>query len=127
MKLKRFLAFVIAILLCFSMCACGEEETANTTSSQQSNTETVKKPTRFTVTVADQNGNLIEGVVLKLEKNSTVTARSNNQGVATFPPVNTDGYKLYVLSCPQGYYYDGSPVINIKPETGKFLLKIVKK
>ena len=117
----------MAILLSFSICACGEESATNAASSQQSITEEAKKPTRFTVTVADQDGNLIEGVVLKLQKTSSVTARSNKQGVATFPPVNTDGYKLYVLSCPKGYYYDGSPVINIKAETGKYLLKIIKK
>ena len=125
MKLKKLLIFVLTLAFCLSLCACGEEEVYADDS--QSKTESTVKASRFTVTVVDQDGNSVEGVVLRLQKKSTVTARSNIKGVATFPLIVTERYKLSVISCPSGYEYTGVPYIPIKEETSEFVLKITKK
>ncbi len=126
MKINKLLVLVLSLIMIFTFCACGDDDVINN-NLPSSKTETIKKPTRFLVTVIDQNGDFVEGVVLRLGKTSDVTARTNNKGVATFPIVATDGYKLSVISCPKGYDYIGTPYIKMKKDTGEFTLKITKK
>ena len=122
MNIKRLFVFLLTFLLCFSACACSGSETADDASKIAA-----AKPSRFLVTVIDQNNNVVEGVILKLKKDSTVTARSNNKGIATFPLVATSGYRLTVISCPKGYEYTGTKYIPIKKNQTELILKITKK
>ncbi len=126
MKITKLLILVLTFVICLSFCACAESEKNSTDDGIYS--ETVKKtPSRFTVTVQDQDGNLIEGVILKIKSNSAVTARSNNKGVATFPVLPTVGYKLSVVSCPDGYEYIGPQYIPIQKNQFELVLEITKK
>ena len=125
MKIKNILVLVITIIMCVSFCACGEEEIyADPT---QSKTESETYYTRFKVTVVDQNGDFVRGVELKLQKKNTLTAISKNDGVATFPMILPEGYKLSVTRCPAGYEYVGPPYIHLKKTDSEYLLKITKK
>lgn len=124
MNIKRLFVFLLTFLLCFSACACSGSETAH---NDDASKIAAAKPSRFLVTVIDQDNNVVEGVILKLQKDSTVTARSNNKGIAMFPLVATSGYRLTVISCPKGYEYTGTKYIPIKKNQTELILKITKK
>ena len=125
MKIKNILVLVITLIMCMCFCACGDDEIYADLS--QSKTESETYYTRFKVTVVDQNGDFVRGVELKLQKENTVTAISKNDGVATFPMILPEGYKLSVKRCPQGYEYEGPPYIHLKKTDSEYLLKITKK
>lgn len=123
MKTKNLLVFALVFVLGFCFCACTDD-----TKDIQSKIEVSKEKTfNFLVTVIDDNGDTVEGVILQIRKDSRVTARTNKDGVATFPMIVTDGYKLSVLSCPEGYEYTGEARIPIKNGTSEYTLNITKK
>lgn len=123
MKTKNLLVFVLVFVFSFCFCACTDD-----TKDNQSKIEVSKeKSYNFLVTVIDDNGDTVEGVILQIRKDSRVTARTNKDGVATFPMIVTDGYKLSVLSCPEGYEYTGVARIPIKNGTIEYTLNITKK
>lgn len=123
MKTKKLLVFVLVFVFSFCFCACTDD-----TKDNQSNIEVSKEISyNFLVTVIDDNGDTVEGVILQIRKDSRVMARTNKDGVATFPMIVTDGYKLSVLSCPEGYEYTGEARIPIKNGTSEYTLNITKK
>lgn len=125
MKVKNILVLVLTLIMCICFCACGREEIyADTT---QSKTESETYYTRLKVTVVDQNGDYVKGVELKLQKEHAITSITKNDGVATFPMILPEGYRLSVTRCPAGYEYIGPPYIHLKKTDSEYLLKITKK
>lgn len=126
MKLRNLLVFILVFVMCFGFCACAEDDSAKV-AEMQSKAEEIKSRTSFSVKVVDQNGNIVQGVVLKIRRDSPITARTNNRGIATFRMSIGENCKLIVMSCPHGYEYNGDPAIPIKAGTSEYVLKITKK
>lgn len=128
--MKKFLALILCLCMVFVLCACGADKNETETVSEKKNevTSAIKDTApKFRVTVTDADGNKIEGVVLQMCKDFCLPARSDAEGVATFSLVVTDGYKLSVVSCPEGYEYTGDANIYIEEGATEYTLEITKK
>lgn len=132
--MKKLLAFVLAVAMVFCLCACGGDsndsnvnepiDNKNNSSQASSKEETTPK---FEVTVKDADGNVVEGVMVQLCKESCIPARTDANGVAIFNIEITDGYKLSVMSCPDGYEYTGDAEIYLEDGATEYTLEIAKK
>lgn len=130
-NLKKVLAVLLAfgMLLCF--CACGgndDGKTTTTTTTTTENKQTEDAPAvenkSFKVTVVDEGGNAVPGVMVQICKDACVPARTDDNGVATFSIEITDGYKLSVMSCPEGYEYTGEAEIYLENGATEYTLEI---
>ena len=120
--MKKLFVLLLALGMLVSLCACGGNESANNESSIDITTEdpasdtsdisennesstpsTPEVTAAFTVTVIDQDGNPVKGAYIQLCKDSCIFKESNEQGIVSFDNEITDGYKLSVLVCPDGY------------------------
>lgn len=122
---KQVLAALLALCMVFCFCACGGNEDGNTTTTsttesnqtednQTENDTAVENQAAFTVKVVDEAGNAVSGVMVQVCKESCVPAVTDAEGVATFNVEITDGYKLQVARCPEGYEYDGEADIYLE-------------
>ncbi len=132
--MKKFLAVILALGMIFSLCACGGDDNGptgtetidNQTVNEQASSEQEVTP-KFEVTVTDTEGNVVKGVMVQLCKDTCVPAMTDDNGVATFNVEITDGYKLSVMSCPDGYEYTGEAEIYLEDGDTSYTLEIVKK
>ena len=125
--MKKLLVLVLAIVMVFCLCACGADKNGPTgnedITNQTDNTQTSSKEetaTKFEVTVTDTDGNAVKGVMVQLCKDTCVPAMTDENGVAVFNAEITDGYKLSVMSCPDGYEYTGDAEIYLEDESDKY-------
>ena len=115
--MKNLLMFLLALVLVFALCACGEKtENPPVTTTEPPATTTVPATTEavdngkvtYTVTVKAEDGTPIVGAVVQLCKdincNPNVTGAD---GVATWTLV-ADDYKVSFVVMPSGYTYSGS-------------------
>lgn len=118
---KRLFALILVFLLVIGMCACGgtsDENTTNTTQAEEE-TETTTKPTaptqetestedaansNYQVTVVDEAGAPIAGVLVQMCLESCVPGKTDENGVAKFSLEEAD-YKVSLLKMPDGYDY----------------------
>ncbi|MBR5472493.1 MAG: hypothetical protein IKU82_00740 [Clostridia bacterium] len=129
--MKKLLALGLTFLMIFSLCACGNDSTdkdpvENPTDSSQTSSKEDTTP-KFEVTVTDADGNAVAGVMVQMCNTSCVPAMTNADGIATFNLEITDGYKLSVMSCPEGYEYTGEAEIYIEEGSTEYSLEITKK
>ena len=124
MNIKKLFILLLSFVLVFCLCACGDNATKDTESEIK---EDKAKVPKFSVTVTDDEGKAVEGVILQLHKKSVITARTNKKGVATFNVFITDGYRLSILQCPDGYIYNSEETINVAPGILNLSIQITKK
>ena len=136
MKLtKRLLAAILALLVVFSLCACGADtetndktdkiESSTTQSSSENESSEEEKAAAFEVKVVDDMGNPVEGVMLQICKDSCIPAKTDANGVATFNiEIDEDGYKLSVLSCPTGYEYRGEAEVYLDEGSTEYTVEL---
>lgn len=120
--MKKYFICILAFCMLFCLCACGDNETVTDTSSQSeevssavsdenSEEESVSENTGFTVKVVDGDGNAVSGVMVQLCKDSCIPAKTDDNGCAVFSvEITEEGYKVSVMSCPDGYTYNGGDV-----------------
>lgn len=129
-NLKKVLAVVLSLVMLLCFCACGGNDdektttTTTTTENQQTENDTAVENKGFKVTVVDENGNAVSGVMVQLCKDACVPAKTDDNGVATFTMQVTDGYKLSVMSCPAGYEYDGEAEIYLEDGATEYTLTV---
>lgn len=133
-NLKKVLAVLLAVgmLLCF--CACGgnnddEPEQPSSSAPAESNSQpendsAVENKASFTVKVVDEGGNPVSGVMVQVCKDACVPARTDDNGVAVFNIEITDGYKLSVMSCPEGYEYTGEEQVYLDNGATDYTLEL---
>ena len=110
----------------FCFCACANEK--NDVVDNQSKIEALNENlSSFLVTVVDNNGDVVPGVVLQIRDEHKISACTNKDGVARFPIITTSGYRLYVIHCPDGYEYTGDTYIPLKQGVKEYTLNITKK
>ena len=106
--MKKFLALILALGMILCLCACGNDKNGPTGTEPLENTNTnqtssVEETAKFTVTVVDQNGDAVPNVWVQLCKDTCLPKTADENGVAIFDAEITDGYKLSLMSCPEGY------------------------
>ena len=124
----------MAYAMLFCLCACGGDSNGPTGNepidNQNNNTQTSSKEDatpKFEVTVIDGDGNPVKGVMVQLCKDTCVPAMTDENGVAIFSEEITDGYKLSVMSCPEGYEYTGDAEIYLEDGDTEYTIEITKK
>ena len=129
-NLKKVLAVLLALGMLFCFCACSGNDdgktttTTTTTESQPTENENPVESKGFTVAVVDENGNAVSGVMVQLCKDACVPAKTDDSGKATFSIEVTDGYKLSVMSCPEGYEYTGEAEVYLEDGTTEYTLEV---
>lgn len=130
-NLKKVLAVVLSLVMLLCFCACGgndDEKTTTTTTTTTENNQTednnAVENKGFKVTVVDEGGSAVSGVMVQLCKDACVPAKTDDNGVATFTIEVTDGYKLSVMSCPAGYEYDGEAEIYLEDGATEYTLTV---
>lgn len=89
--------------------------------------ESEDEETTFSVKVVDADGNAVAGVVVKISKDEEVTATSDDTGAAIFNLEITEGCKLSVVSCPEGYEYTGEAEVALEAGVTEYTLTVQKK
>lgn len=134
--MKRFTVLTLVLSLCMALClcACGgttpsqDDATPTTTTTEATTTTTVPNEAvaSFEVTVVDQNGIPVSGVMMQVCKDICVPKVTDTNGVAAFDIEITDGYKLSVLSCPTGYTYTGEAEIYLESGSTSYTVEVQK-
>ncbi len=132
--MKKIIALVLAVCMLLCFCACGTDKNGPTknepVNNQTNNTQTSSKEDttpKFEVTVTDEEGNAVKGVMVQLCKDTCVPAVTDENGIATFNAEITDEHKLSVMSCPEGYEYTGEAEIYLEDGDTSYKLEITKK
>ncbi|MBQ2729802.1 MAG: hypothetical protein IJF69_03420 [Clostridia bacterium] len=132
-NLKMLLAVLLLGCMVFALCACGgntsDDETtdADTTVEDTTVEDTTKEDVAaFQVKVVDGDGNAVPGTMVQICKDFCVFAQADDKGVASFDIEITDGHKLSVLSCPDGYEYTGDAEIYLESGISEYVLEISK-
>ncbi len=131
-NLKLILAVMLVGCAILGLCACGTNNTEDTTVADTTEATTTEADTTeatkasFKVSVVDGDGNAVPGVMVQVCKDACVPARTDDKGEATFNIEITDGYKLSVMSCPEGYEYTGEAEIYLESGATEYTLEISK-
>ena len=133
--MKKIIAFILSLCIVFCFCACGSdvgEDTNKTSKPQESQNDVVSKEeeiAKFVVTVVDQNGDPVPNVMVQLCKDVCFPSKADENGVATFNYEITDGYKLSLSICPEGYEteYVGTNYIYLEEGITEYTFEITKK
>lgn len=136
MKLfKNLLCIMLIACFAFSFAACTSDDATSDENADESapvvETEEVKdteepEAAAFKVTVTDDNGAPVEGVVLQVCKDTCVPSVTDAEGVASFNVEVTSEHKLSVLTLPEGYEYNGEAEIYLEDGMTEFTVEITK-
>lgn len=116
MNTKRFAAFLLALCLMLSLCACGgntdntepsDASTAATTLPVVTTEATEAAKPSHTVKVVDEGGNPIAGVFVQicLPDGSCTPMQTMDDGIAYYYNMADAEYEVKVLKMPEGYGY----------------------
>ena len=120
--MNRIIAAILALVMVLCLCACGAQQTPETTEASVADTtaapteEVTEDPngqvpevpdgmTVYTVKVVDEGGNPIANAMVQMcQGESCLPGATGEDGVATFT-VNEAEYKVSFLALPAGYEY----------------------
>lgn len=114
--MKKLLVLFTALCLLVCLCACGngnngavDTNPAETSAvAETTAAEDTQSSSSVSVTVTDADGNPVKGVMLQICKDTCIPMVTDENGVALFNNLEpTAEHKLSVLSCPEGYIYEG--------------------
>ena len=125
---------IACFVLSFAACTGGDvENNADDTTPKNDavETEEVKDteevaPSGLKVTVTDETGTPVAGVVLQVCKDTCVPSVTDADGVASFNVEITSEHKLSVLTLPEGYEYTGEAEIYLEDGMTEFAVEITK-
>lgn len=136
--MKHLFAFVLAVMLMLSLCACGgsgdassepsqTSGVADTTQSTPESTPAAVSGVVYTAKLVSENGDPISGVMLQICDETCMPALTDAEGVATWnvPEENPD-YHVSVTAMPEGYTHSGDET-EFYYESGSFDLTITLK
>lgn len=121
--IMKILVGMLVLCMVFGLCSCANggsndeikdgndtENVSDTAKDSESEEETTEAKPEFKVTVTDENGAPVEGVMVQICKDSCIPARTDANGVAVFNMEITDGCKLSVMTAPAGYTYSDEEI-----------------
>lgn len=138
-NIKRILSLLIALCMIACLCACGgtnepaeddnkenvQNDLPDTSDDSESESDTEENVPAFNVKVVDGAGTPVKGVMIQICKDVCVPAMTGDDGIAVFNNLEiTDGYKLSVLSCPEGYEYTGEAEVYLDSGITEFTVEI---
>lgn len=103
---------VLLLAVCMILCACGGEQTPETTEAPVQTTAAPVEETvddgkvTYTITVVDEAGAPIAGAMVQICLDACYPGVTDTNGQAKFSVVEED-YKVSFLSMPAGYTYSG--------------------
>lgn len=113
--MKKILATILLSCMVFGLCACGSgkgdtEKNSQNTENQEQNSQNSENSENedngmvvYKVTVVDEAGNPMQGVMVQICKDSCMPALTNADGVAEFTVADEEGYKISFSKIPDGY------------------------
>lgn len=144
--MKKLLCAALVLVMAFCLFACGGDETATSSTPESSAAASSSSPVSepqsavsseeesseaeealFKVTVVDGDGKALKGVMIQLCKDTCIPKVTDDNGVASFNAEITDGYKLSVLSCPEGYEYTGEAEIYLDSGITEYTIELSAK
>jgi hypothetical protein len=130
--MKKLIAILLALGLLFCFCGCGssqEKTDINSTPVAENISSKEEAQQKFTVTLLDQNGDPVPNVMVQICKDTCLPKPTDANGIATFDFETTDGHKLSLFSCPQGYEteYVGTNYIYLEDDLTEYTFEITKK
>ena len=131
--MKKILALILAFGMILCLCACGADSNGPTGTEPQNNqTETSSKEetvAKFKVTLVDQNGDPVPNTMIQICQETCVPKATDANGEALFDFESTDGHKLSLFSCPEGYEteYVGDNYIYLENGETEYTFEITKK
>ena len=120
MNMKNMIAMILAVVMMLGLCACGGGDTTETTAATEATqaTEATTEATEATevseeneagpvykVTVVDEEGNPLSGVMVQICFETCLPGMTNAEGVAEFAVAEAD-YKVSFLMIPEGFAAD---------------------
>lgn len=141
--MKKIIAALLLVSALLALCACGEGSDTSVTESSTADTSTAVSNIEseaesneesskdialasFKVKVVDGEGNAVSGVMIQLCKDTCIPAKTGDDGVASFNAEITEGYKLSVLSCPEGYTYEGEAEVYLESGITEYTVTLKK-
>lgn len=124
MNMKRMLALLLALTMVFALCACGGNDAAEDKpqadapaqdapakeETEAPTEEETEAPTQapgitYTVTVADEGGNAVAGVMIQICQGEMclMPSTTDANGVATLIAPEEGNWEAKVLTMPEGY------------------------
>ena len=112
--MKNLIAGLLLVCMLLCLCACGQTETPEPTTTEpavEQTTDPAQQVTEddgtatYTAKIVDEGGNPIAGAMVQICKDDCFPAVTDAQGVATFNRPETQGYKISFISLPSGYDY----------------------
>lgn len=129
--MKKLLVLFTAICLVLCLAACGEgsgtavnTDPAETSSVAETTPAVTESTASFVVKVTDKDGNALKGVMLQICKDTCIPMMTDDNGVASFNIEVTDEHKLSVLSCPEGYVYNGEAEVYLEDGMTEFTVEL---
>lgn len=129
-KMTKWVTAALCLCMALCLCACsGDSQPQNdpvTTTTTVATTTTTQAPAAavFEAKVVDQNGTPVQGVMLQICKDTCVPKMTDANGIAAFELEITDGYKLSVLSCPDGYTYTGEAEVYLESGATSYTVEL---
>lgn len=136
--MKKLFALLLVICMVLSMSACGgnndkkdDEQNDNkvnveTDNDKEDDKEEEKEQPSFKVTVVDQNGDPVKGVMIQVCKEFCMPGMTNEEGVYEFAMEIEDGHKLQLSKAPEGYTYEGEADIYLEPGQTEYTMELKK-
>lgn len=135
--MKKLLALLLAICMVLCLCACGADKNGptgndpiNNQTQDDTDTSSVEETSsKFTVKVVDQNGDPVSNVMVQICQETCLPKPTDANGVAIYDFEYTDGHKLSLFSCPEGYEteYVGTNYIILEDDLTEYTFEITKK
>ncbi len=125
--MKKVLAIFAVICLVFCFAACTDNGGNNPTepeTSVETTAATQAESEAFKVNVVDAEGNGVKGVMVQICKDVCIPSMTDENGVATFNIEITDEHKLSVLSCPEGYAYNGEAEVYLEEGETEYTVEL---
>ncbi len=140
--MKKILFVLLALTLAFGLCACAtttdeskvpsDADVSKTESKEESKEASKEESTpaslpEFIVTVVDEDGNPVSGVMVQVCNEGTcIPALSNAEGKATLNVTVGAGYTLKVPSVPEGYEYKGESEVTLESGITEYTVELSK-
>ncbi len=140
--MKRILFVLLALILVFGLCACAtttdeskapsDADVSKTESKEESKEASKEESTpaslpEFIVTVVDEEGSPVSGVMVQVCNEGTcIPAVSNAEGKAVLNVEIGNGYTLKVPSVPAGYEYKGEAEVALDTGITEYTVELSK-
>ncbi len=125
--MKKIIAIFAVVCLIFCFAACDDNGTTVDTepdTTAETTVATEAESAAFEVKVVDAEGNGVKGVMVQICKDVCIPAVTDDNGVATFSIEVTDEHKLSVLSCPEGYVYNGEAEVYLEDGETEYTVEL---